>query len=158
MIRKGPKGPFRIFGPQFPLLFVNRLAKSTKWENTPNTTDDPLVLVQRVTGVDEQGIECVLLDDRAGIVSPLSALPAVAARVKPRAAKAGVYRDIRIELAAGAFATDNQGLAIRRPIAREGQVLRLEGTLVVKKNVDGSGLAIGVGRGRRTTGDHLMAR
>ena len=107
-------------------------------------TDDPLVLVQRVTGVDEQGIEHVLLDDRAGIVTQLSAVSAVAARVNPRAAKAGNYRDIKIELAVGAFATDDQGLATRQQIVGEDRVLRLEGTLVVKKNgVDARDLATG---------------
>jgi hypothetical protein len=104
---------------------------------------DPLVLVKRVTGVDEQGVERVLLEDRAGVVSRVSDLATVAGRVNPKEARAGVYRDIRIELAAGAFATDEHGLATRKAIAREDQVMHLEGTLVVKKTwVDNRGLAL----------------
>lgn len=106
--------------------------------------DDTLVRVQRITGTDDRGVERVLMQDRGGIVVSQDELPALVAKVNQRDVKhTGVYRNIRVELAADSYTTGAHGHALGQATAEGKRVVYMDGTLVVEKSgVNPRGLAV----------------
>lgn len=106
--------------------------------------EDTLVRVQRITGMDERGIERVLMQDRSGIVVSQDELPALVAKVNQRDVEhTGIYRNIKVELAADTYAMGAHGLALGEKSSDGKRVVHMEGTLVVEKSgVNPRGLAV----------------